>query len=498
MTGELVATPDAPTISGTLFVSYARADDEQPPFDKNALGWITFFWHQLRYELADAGVSQAAVWLDRYQIDPAEDFTKRIEAALGAAQLVIMVLSPNWAQRPWCLQEALYFAGLHPDAIDRTVIVKKRDLPAGMRLPDAVNKLLENREGYRFFEKEPTGDIREFYWRGLKDEKAYYDVLKKMARWIADRMVLYNAPPPPRPAPPSKGKTIFLAPPADELRDTWQRLANDLEGSGYEVLPNADRLPDTAQSLETLVRDALAKAALSVHFLGDSEGMKPDGSEETITRLQLRLARERDSAGAPFTRILWAPKWLADRSKGKRDPFQVVGRFGGLQPHEELYAEEVTDLSQWLRGRLEFEEKGEAGSPDNGTRSFEVQARPLLIASAHAEDDELAASLANCVQSPEVKVSLACAGDAIPPGETAAIVPWGIADKNAIFALLTAMEPIKPTILRLPGGDEDAKRRFFRDGVYAETISALPRDRKAARDLLARLDILPAVGTNVP
>ena len=63
---------------------------------------------------------------------------------------------------------------------------------------------------------------------------------------------------------------------------------------------------------------------------------------------------------------------------------------------------------------------------------------------------------------------------------------------------MTAMEPIKPTILRLPGGDEDAKRRFFRDGVYAETISALPRDRKAARDLLARLDILPAVGTNVP
>jgi hypothetical protein len=497
MTGELIATPDAATIGGTLFVSYARADDEPPPDTKDK-GWITFFWEQLRYELADAGVSQAALWLDRYQIDPAENFTNKIEAALNAAQLVIMVLSPNWAQRPWCLKEVLYFAGLHPDAGDRTVIVKKSDLPAGMRLPDEISKLLENREGYRFFERDPTGDIRQFYWRGLKDEKAYYDLLRKMARWIADRMVLYHAPPPPPLGPRPKGKTIFLAPPADELRDAWQRLANDLEGSGYDVLPNVDRLPDTAQALETIVRDGLAKADLSVHFLGDSEGMKPDGSEETITRLQLRLARQRDSATAPFTRILWAPKWLADRSKGKRDPFQVVARFGGLQPHEELYAEEVTDLSQWLRGRLELEENDKTCPSDSGARSSKAPPRPVLVASAHPEDDELAASLANCVQSPEVKVSFACAGDTIPPGETAAIVLWGGADKTAILALLAAMEPIKPVVLRLPGGDEDSKRRFFRDGVYAETITALPPDRKAARELLARLDILPPVRTNIP
>ena len=190
---------------------------------------------------------------------------------------------------------------------------------------------MESREGYKFFVKETTGDIREFYWRGLQDQKAYYGVLLKIARWIAGQLSLNEALPLSPPARPSKGKAIYLAAPADELRDAWQRLANDLEGSGFEVLPAKDRLPDTAQAAETAVRDALATAVLSVHLLGESEGVKPDGSGEPIVRLQLRLARERDSKAGVFPRILWAPKWLTDRSKGKRDPFEVVQRFGGLE-----------------------------------------------------------------------------------------------------------------------------------------------------------------------
>ena len=69
---------------------------------------------------------------------------------------------------------------------------------------------------------------------------------------------------------------------------------------------------------------------MAVHLLGDGERMKPDGIDETVVRLQLRLARDRQPAAGVFNRILWAPKWLADRSKGKRDPFAVGQRFGGL------------------------------------------------------------------------------------------------------------------------------------------------------------------------
>ena len=49
---------------------------------------------------------------------------------------------------------------------------------------------------------------------------------------------------------------------------------------------------------------------------------------------------------AAFSR---APKWTPEHRDKKRDPFEVIARFGDLQPNEEIYAEEVTDLSQWLR-----------------------------------------------------------------------------------------------------------------------------------------------------
>jgi hypothetical protein len=50
---------------GTVFISYARADAVKPPFDKATKGWVTFFWHQLRWELTNAGLPEAKLWLDR-------------------------------------------------------------------------------------------------------------------------------------------------------------------------------------------------------------------------------------------------------------------------------------------------------------------------------------------------------------------------------------------------------------------------------------------------
>ena len=88
-----------------------------------------------------------------------------------------------------------------------------------------MNKIFENREGYRFFEQDPSGNIKEFYSRGLKDQKAYYSILLKIARRIADQMISRETPRTPPPPVPSKGKAIYLAAPADELRDAgkdWQ------------------------------------------------------------------------------------------------------------------------------------------------------------------------------------------------------------------------------------------------------------------------------------
>src|SRR5262245_11661205 len=87
---------------GSVFLSYARAEDEKPPFNDTTQGWVTFFWHQLRWELTNRGAKRAELWRDRYQIDPAEEFTEKIAAAVRVAQVVVPVFSPNWAKSDWC------------------------------------------------------------------------------------------------------------------------------------------------------------------------------------------------------------------------------------------------------------------------------------------------------------------------------------------------------------------------------------------------------------
>ena len=85
--------PHLPSRAGTVFISYARADDEKPPHDDTAQGWVTFLWDQLRWELTTRGAKQAKLWLDRYQIDPAESFTPKIEAAVKEAAVILPILS---------------------------------------------------------------------------------------------------------------------------------------------------------------------------------------------------------------------------------------------------------------------------------------------------------------------------------------------------------------------------------------------------------------------
>jgi TIR domain-containing protein len=470
MTDDPIAIQPTPPRRGTVFISYARADDEQPPYDDTAKGWVTFFWNQLRWELTDRGATQAKLWLDRYQIEPAEAFTPKIEGAVKDAVLILPVFSENWVQSDWCQREVEMFVRAHEDAGGRIVPVFKNEPPRSL-LPDVMQGE-QAREGYRFFALDERGAVHEFYWRGLQNRTAYFEVLKRIAGFILERLGLPTAA---TKEERGRGRVIFVAVAARELRDARQRLLNDLRSAGVVVVPEIEELPDTAGDWERTIRDALARAELAVHLLGENRGITPDGGSEPILDLQLRLARE-TAAARPLSRILWAPRWLPGRGLEKRDPFEVTSRFGGLQQGEEIYGEEVTDLSQWLRKRLQ-------PAPS---------AAVLIVASAAPEDDDLVAELANLLQRIGWKVKAVFAGEAIlAEGKSVGVlVPWGKADRPALDALLAkAPAGARLGCLRLPGGDEAAKRRFFEEGVNLVQIEALPTDGGQARALLERLEI---------
>src|SRR5260370_26355513 len=144
--------------------------------------------------------------------------------------------------------------------------------------------------------------------------------------------------PPDRTIASANGRIVYLAKPAGDMEDAYSRLALELQGHGYSVVPEASSdIPKNATALG-YVRDALAKAELSIHVLGEKRGFEPDDETgDPIVKLQLVQAREKeasngDQAERIFRRIIWAPKILdaGGQSVGavaERDPLQVLARF---------------------------------------------------------------------------------------------------------------------------------------------------------------------------
>lgn len=473
-----------PISDNAVFISYARADNEQPP-DKKAEGWVSFFWDQLRFELTDRGAAEAKLWLDRYEIEPSEAFTPKIKQALRQAKLLLPILSKNWIQREWCQRELQLFVELHADGSERYIPVFKHQLERKLLPPFMQGN--NARTGYQFFEIDPTGKTREFYWRGLKDETAYYDLVKTIAEAISDKLGIV------RPAAMASSVTatsqiVFIALAASDLRDARQRLVNDLEKNGIKVVPEVDTPLDTAEAFESMIREGLSQATFAVHLLGDNLGITPEGATEPIVQLQLRLARE-----MPYQRILWVPRWHRTETGDKRNPVDVVTEhFGALQQNEEIFGKEVTDLSQLLRERLK---------PDSQTMELApvTKFNQILVAAAHPDDEELAIELANEIQGCGLDVQLYVpeAYSELTPGNTIALIPWGMASKEDLQTLFSKLSPApaKITCLLLRGGNDAEKRLFFQKGIICKKIEALPSNSQESRALLASLEILPTRGS---
>lgn len=377
------------------------------------------------------------------------------------------------------------FGNLHPDAGERIIPVFKHELERD-RLPDIIQGD-QSRVGYHFFTLDTTGKTHEFYWRGLQDQEAYFDLIKRIALFIIDRLDIVqptSSKPLSQSATPS-GKTIFVALAASDLRDARQRLVNDLSAAGFQVFPTNSTVPETSEELEEIVKQALSKAELAIHLLGESRGITVEGGTDPIIDCQLQLVRE-----TSVPRVLWIPRWLPGQTSDKRDPGKAIKDFGGLGEMEEMYGEDVTNLSKWLRERLK-------SATDTLDHHDDAKFNRILVAAAHIDDEELTIALANHVQGCGLSVQPYFLEDhsSLAFDNTIVLIPWGAAGGTDLQTLLSRVTQSEKVIyLQLPGGDEAAKRRFFQENVLLEKIAALPENRQEARKLLVSLEVLAANG----
>ncbi len=331
-----------------IFLSYAHDDDLVLSQDPNEMGFVAFLDQQLRLKLRDLGVQQASVWRDRRRIGQGDQFNDIIDDELKNAELLVVVMSPNWIQRPYCRKEFDSFIALRKAAGVANPAL--RMLMVGKGYVDWTRRPqeLQGQDGFLFYSRDVQDNVNAitpFFNRGKCDERFYYKEVDALATDLQQRVSRIQAgaaaaPPRPLAAPivAPNGRTVFLSKPASDMKAAYCRLVNELRGKGFTVAPDPDVDPPDDASAAAFIGNALAKAEAFVHLVGDKPGFAPAGLDPLV-KLQLALARNQAiEAEAPAIsrlkrRIVWAPKVLDDGgaaptgSAAERDPLQALETF---------------------------------------------------------------------------------------------------------------------------------------------------------------------------
>ena len=333
-----------------IYVSYAHDDDLTMSASPDEAGFVTFLIRMLEVRLRDLGAARARIWFDRLRIHDGDQYDRPINDALRKADLLLVVMSPNWIQRPYCRKELEAFVeycrgrGI-TDAEERLIMVGKGYVNRGRRPPE-----LYGQQGFLFYgrdNEEDAADVTPFFKRGKATDDRFYDVGDQLAAQLArrvERIAESGAGP---------SRTVYLAKPAADMKRAYARVAPELQSRGFVVVPDAAvDLPGDAGAL-SVIDAALAQAKLSVHLVGDSVGFAPEGLEP-IVKLQLARARERTTQGPTFHRLVWAPRVVDPEAvrTADRDPVEVLARFDRYVEGDKIDGDPLprfhANLSEWL------------------------------------------------------------------------------------------------------------------------------------------------------
>ena len=294
-----------------IFLSYAHIDDQA--LAEGQKGWISTLHRALEVRLGQLLGKEPRIWRDA-KLNGNDIFADGLLERLPHVGVLLSILSPRYVKSEWCQRELQAFLQVCQSAPlarlsskSRVFKVVKTPVPLDAH-PSALKPVL----GYEFYIVDThSGRARELRAPSSPDvERLYWDKLDDLAHDIADLLCALDGPGSGWCAASSQGETVFLAETSYDLRQKRDAIKRELQEHGFKVVPEQP-LPLVADELIATVREQLAASRLSVHIVGRSYGVVPDGSTISSVVLQHQLAIERAAAGGDFCRLVWVPPDVA-------------------------------------------------------------------------------------------------------------------------------------------------------------------------------------------
>lgn len=299
-----------------VFISYAHIDDEA--LSDGIKGWISEFHKALQIRLSQLLGDEPRIWRDN-KLQGNDFFTPEIEDQFHKLKIMISVITPRYVKSEWCNKEVSLFYKAAKDTGGLVVENKSRifkviKTPVDLEeQPEIMRGLL----GYKFFrrEREDSAPI-EFGMHGQDDDKEYwnrlndvaYDVsqlIKKLSNFSSTSTTGIPVSGTGLPAP--SRRVVYLAETAFDMEEYRDSLKRELEDKGYSVLPDKNIKP-VASVYTNEVNRILAECSLSIHLVGSSFGLVPDGeNDKSVLVIQNELAAEKSKSNG-LRRLIWVPE----------------------------------------------------------------------------------------------------------------------------------------------------------------------------------------------
>jgi len=299
-----------------IFISYTHKDNEK--LSDERYGWVDYFHEALKRRLKELAGRTVEIWRDP-KLGGNDLLTPTIETALRNTPLLIAVLSPGYLNSDFCAKELALFGdavgasgGLHVGNSSRIFFVTKTPISI-QRRPSGLNLDPTELLGYTFYRLNEREHPHEFDPRHPADRQDFLGIVNDLAFDLCKMLDKVSGEPPSvehdhaNVTPPS-GITVYLAETSFDLAQERDRLRRELEQFGHVVLP--ERAIQPSPDYPDRVKENLVKARLSVHLIGKSYGVIPEGHDRSVIDLQYQLAGDEATARPDFVRLPWMPAEL--------------------------------------------------------------------------------------------------------------------------------------------------------------------------------------------
>ncbi|MBB75930.1 MAG: hypothetical protein CMJ75_15600 [Planctomycetaceae bacterium] len=411
---SLSATVDAIRDSDVLILS---ADVDDHPISAGATGWVSQFAEHTQVRLQQ--LSGQPLRVTRLASLPLNDEAwDQLLPALENLEALVCVLSPAFLHAATLHQLVEHFAsraessgGLVIDSRSRILKVAKMPVDV-LDIPPVLQARLSELLEYSFFEADPsTSGILEFDERfGAEAHQKYYSRVYDLCQelWAVVKALKQRSGSLLQSGLGLEegGKTVYLAQTTSDLQPEVEKIRRELIGRGHKVVPSQP-LSMVGDDLLPQVTEYLSESALSIHPVGKSYGIVPEGADESMVEIQNRLAAEQTGKSS-LSRVVWIPRDIEIKDERQQTFLDGLKTTPEMYAGAEIVQDHLTGLKEFVLDQLKPEEPKPQAEETAAEEGETLPPRIYLI--CDEKDEEAVEGLEDYLFDQGLEVSLPAFG----------------------------------------------------------------------------------------